>query len=106
MTFPHPMDDKTGFEATDEEMGLAMSTKHTPGPWKHVRDSWIVADSAVVCVFQSVTEPADARLIAAAPDMLAALKEAEPFLRRFGTSDEATAVANVCAAIAKATGEA
>ena len=22
MTYPHPMDDKTGFEATDEEMGL------------------------------------------------------------------------------------
>jgi hypothetical protein len=22
MNFPHPMDDKTGFEATDDEMGL------------------------------------------------------------------------------------
>jgi hypothetical protein len=22
MNYPHPMDDKTGFEATDEEMGL------------------------------------------------------------------------------------
>ncbi len=24
MNYPHPMDDKTGFEATDEEMGLGM----------------------------------------------------------------------------------
>jgi hypothetical protein len=30
MNFPHPMDDKTGFEATDEEMGLGMN--------RHLRD--------------------------------------------------------------------
>jgi hypothetical protein len=30
MSFPHPMDDTTGFEATDEEMGLGMN--------RHVRD--------------------------------------------------------------------
>ncbi len=25
MNYPHPMDDKTGFEATDEEMGLPLT---------------------------------------------------------------------------------
>jgi len=29
MTFPHPMDDTTGFDATDEEMGLGQSRSYS-----------------------------------------------------------------------------
>jgi hypothetical protein len=83
MNYPHPMDDQTGFEATDEEMGLAMP-KHTPGPWVasgydiHGGRSHI---AEVLRRYQtrSALDPddegaANARLIAAAPDMLAVLR--------------------------------
>lgn len=85
-------------------------TAHTPGPWSANLD-WIYADADEERIARVVTPErhpeigeANARLIAAAPDMLTALKYAEPFLRRFGTSDEATAVAMALAAIAKAEG--
>jgi hypothetical protein len=48
-------------------------SKHTPGPWHwNPRDPYgVVADGDELC---RVREPADARLIAAAPDLLAAAK--------------------------------
>lgn len=94
--------------------------KHTPGPWI-VLDGEITfegEDSDVVIAIvndgyksPSVAESeANARLIAVAPDMLAALKEcalqiAQTHNRKL-TSDEQIALDNARAAIAKATGEA
>ena len=63
-----------------------MTTKHTPGPWQAqdywiigcVEDSWdIMAGADTACpkrVAKVFTSEADARLIAAAPELLEALK--------------------------------
>ena len=57
-----------------------METKHTPGPW-HVPkdipgpDKWMVADCCGIIRRSTDEEKANAHLIAAAPDMLAALKQ-------------------------------
>lgn len=91
-----------------------MTTKHTPGPWVRrniasARDIYIgAADDggapSVAIVPARVNRPADeadanARLIAAAPDLLAALL---PFAGNWGFRDFNA----VRAAIARATGEA
>lgn len=86
--------------------------KHTPGPWRVVPSSVkgtgtlrrdIVSDGtefspSFVCA--EVLEP-DARIIAAAPDLLAALEAATEALEGFGCED----VPHYRAAIAKARGE-
>lgn len=53
---------------------------YTPGPWEIVADHYITANSEYVAMVDESTVSetemrANARLIAAAPDMLAALKE-------------------------------
>jgi hypothetical protein len=92
-----------------------MSTQHTPGPWKMGfnftneqaiigKDGVVVADASWLggsgCEL-SIDNPADAKLIAAAPDLLEFAKE---WLDRQGT-DENYMVMKARAAIAKATGE-
>ena len=82
--------------------------EHTPGPWApyHLSDgSWAVArrDDVLPPLAWTVNE-ADARLIAAAPDLLAALEEIvnlEGFPDQFAYRAEAIALA----AIAKAKGK-
>lgn len=66
-----------------------MSNKHTPGPWKLKKDrrtdcieilgdGWGLANLSPLLRAGGVTEnEANARLFAAAPDMLEALKDAE-----------------------------
>jgi hypothetical protein len=92
-----------------------MDTKHTPGPWRVGKQWSVVADSeigthsdqqnreyyggALVC--ESVRTEANARLIAAAPELLEALKEAVCALEVCGKDFRATEVAR--AAITKAT---
>ena len=56
------------------------SDSHTPGPWEFRRKSYVYAGNAVVCRvsvqaanFTQSGIQANARLIAAAPDLLAAL---------------------------------
>jgi hypothetical protein len=76
-------------------------TKHTPAPWMAVNDR--VNNASHFGVAQVLSMPmdkamADARLIAAAPDMLAALYLAEQ------NATDRTALAAIRAAIAKATG--
>lgn len=94
-----------------------MAAKHTPGPWDFACDSYgKVLHSKKACVFTNIkgdngdylqTVAAkienwkDARLIAAAPDLLAALKHLVRY--DFGDSDGAK---EARAAIAKAEGEA
>ena len=83
-------------------------SKHTPGPWTAIPDDtgdereWYVVTEEEGVLALSVSEEADARLIAAAPDLLAALKfvSTDPCFNVLGsvTHDE------VRAAIAKAEG--
>jgi hypothetical protein len=65
-----------------------MSAKHTPGPWEFVPagNTPVVQQAGIfphgfICNVASLNFVADARLIAAAPDMLEALKKAEQFIR-------------------------
>ena len=59
-----------------------MSAKHTPGPWSlQTRQTQVYVSAcdfqiALLCDGDSSQIEANARLIAAAPDMLAALKDA------------------------------
>ena len=86
---------------------------HTPGPWR-------IGDAGVT-VFGPKTEApspktvaymadgnsawkANARLIAAAPDLLAALMGAEERMRNVGVTDGSALMIQVRAAIAKAEG--
>jgi hypothetical protein len=106
--------------------GIAMS-KHTPGPWqlaekyncKDVRavDGPYVADCNASAAIDWRTKEANARLIAAAPEMLIELRQAVIQLEMAaeciekGRYDEALLHASILmsskrAAIAKATGEA
>lgn len=60
--------------------------QHTPGPWEakgedHSERGWCVIDATGMLVARRLTE-ANARLIAAAPDMLEALKAAEEWMTR------------------------
>jgi hypothetical protein len=51
---------------------------HTPGPWKYDNEEGcgfeVISYSGTICQIESCDEEADARLIAAAPEMLEALK--------------------------------
>ena len=95
-------------------------SKHTPGPWRVV-GPYVSIDFAVVCKYcdngvgpvQWVASPADpvalanARLIAAAPDLLVALQSIADSEEYDGDSfvcDFATLQGVARAAIAKATG--
>lgn len=82
-----------------------METKHTPGPWRYdyapgYCGELLAANGTTLAEF--VTEPseANARLIAAAPDLLEALIDIAE------KSTDAGAIECARAAIAKATGEA
>ena len=87
------------------------TSKRTPGPWKVSNDdatringggrpySIVVAET---CGYQGARE-ANARLIAAAPDLLAALKTAKQCALGFGERS-AIVTAQIDAAIAKAEG--
>jgi len=52
---------------------------HTPGPWVYQDDEFIVAGAwpygSTICVLDAKNRQANARLIAAAPAMLAALED-------------------------------
>ena len=64
--------------------------KHTAGPWSLDRDGWIISEKAdfAICLIDASREveaydpedAANARLIAAAPDLLEALKYAHDHL--------------------------
>ena len=88
---------------------------HTPGPWNvrewtcHARTTVFVPDPSHFSNLRVVAEcvdEADARLVAAAPDLLAALREIEAVvLRRGYTQRGAAEMADLAAAaIAKAEG--
>ena len=101
------------------------NTKHTPGPWRIIRGSEYtddVEDTAILSIEAAngrnvyytdsgffVPCEADATLIAAAPDLLAACEEAETAIYRLNGSDDlpgwiSGVVVNLRAAIEKARG--
>lgn len=85
-------------------------TKHTPGPWVAEpgggRGAWIMGANrewtALACGDTDESANANARLIAAAPELLEALKVAQIWLDLDGRYD----MRGINAAIEKATGEA
>jgi hypothetical protein len=97
-----------------------MSTKHTPGPWRYLPGDGLewrtsvqrgTEGGFVVRGTSREREEADARLIAAAPELLEALKEiTSDYADRFDLDDPSTnpgiksSIKQARAAIAKATG--
>jgi hypothetical protein len=91
-----------------------MSTQHTPGPWRVHREGrkiGVLTDSNVIHISTIHTGPireeADARLMAAAPDLLAALYASKMALLSCMHANVLvdTAFDQVNAAIARATGK-
>ncbi len=94
-----------------------MTMKHTPGPWsvsKHATPDYApqfgiyAGDSPNdLAIVKGDNAEADAALIEAAPDLLAALQEAMPFLRWAASrrEDAYPAIDNALAAIETALGE-
>lgn len=92
-----------------------MTTTYTPGPWTEFQDSnshdILARDGSHVARIEPVNsldpageQIANANLIAAAPDMLAALWLASEALTPARNGDEAKVLVAIDAAIAKATG--
>ena len=91
-----------------------MTTKHTPGPWTVGKCGEVVAGGTTLADVYGDDEQADidARLMAAAPDLLEALKDiADDYTDRFDLESPSTnpGIKNYVrlarAAIAKAQGE-
>lgn len=90
--------------------------KHTPGPWVWTPESESIhgyspEGEALVVVYELNTNEADARLIAAAPELLEALILLEAEMVASGNANATDfgwplAIQKTRAAIAKATGEA
>ena len=92
-----------------------MRTIHTPGPWKAVHSEglyWdVMADSShfispVAACYDPQNSEADAKLIAAAPEMLAALQDIKSFLSNSQIPGAINAAARLERLIAKAEGRA
>jgi hypothetical protein len=83
---------------------------HTPGPWGKPRwqwrdyQVWAERDDGDTCIAQHIREEADARLIAAAPELLAALEKLMDLGTGYGEASDLIRI--ICKpAIAKARGE-
>lgn len=82
---------------------------HTPGPWSVVEPGHIRTESLelVAVVQHGLEAKARARLIAAAPELLAALKECADRLQiHMKHTEDLIAHMQACKAIERATGEA
>lgn len=91
-----------------------IEAKHTPGPWKfraakNYLLATIMANGKLLAIFSNTISDEDGRLMAAAPDLLEALKEAQQnWHHMIGLSSPAEHHRlndRMSAAIAKATGE-
>jgi hypothetical protein len=88
--------------------------KHTPAPWRYeYADGYcgeiIAANGKFVCTFTDEPSESDARLLAAAPELLEALIECERYGGGYTNCDQSylppTVRAQIQTAIAKARGE-
>lgn len=83
------------------------TTQHTPGPWEHDGPPhniivWSSPENRICFLTSDGPTEANARLIAAAPDLLAALKEAADFVQPFNRAEDL--LDKIEAVIAKAEG--
>lgn len=78
-----------------------MGESHTPGPWEWDQFAALSNGDVVIAQAESLPRDSNARLIAAAPDLLAACQYALPIMRDLGLTAR---VEQIEAAIAKATG--
>lgn len=80
---------------------------YTPGPWRVIPEhEMVVGAGDATVVYELNTNEDDARLIAAAPELLLALDAAKWMLERDYIDDQKMAVIRKCEeAIAKATGD-
>lgn len=84
---------------------MAAKITHSPGPWKRDTQFWLVSPNGHYVVRVGASTSADAKLIAAAPELLSALEEFVCFVRQGGQRyNEREMLAIAAAAIAKATG--
>jgi hypothetical protein len=83
-----------------------MQTQHTPGPWRNGWGKIVDADGKAICMVTYRKAGDNANLLAAAPDLLAALQSAAADVEsRTALGLDAPAwYAQARAAIAKATG--
>jgi hypothetical protein len=80
--------------------------KHTPGPWSKSERGYIFAgDSCIASTSDLDENEANARLIAAAPDLLAALEQSLSWLSSYPGGGANAAWRKASEAIAKARGE-
>jgi len=87
-----------------------MTTRHTPGPWTakqhpYGAKPWLIEAEGAHYVAASITQDADAALIAAAPDMISALHRCIAALAA-NDAPNCEAAKEARAAIALATGAA
>ena len=81
--------------------------KHTPGPWRghqHAKGFWRIRGASGPYFAEVDTEP-DTRLIAAAPDLLAALEGILIAVEQLGIFPDGELARQTRAAIAQAKGE-
>ena len=87
-----------------------MAAQHTPGPWRQGKNAnlWIYSEQRLIVKVcpDSISSGANARLIAAAPDLLEALEAVnEAFHRESLVEHRGDVMPKVWAAIRKAKGE-
>jgi hypothetical protein len=91
-------------------------SKHTPGPWYAEKvcavSGWVditaMQDGRPTLPFAACKhfdQKANARLIAAAPDLLEAAQLCRQYMYEYASNTQDNAFDKLCAAIAKATGE-
>jgi hypothetical protein len=86
------------------------NTQHTPGPWRYDYEldycgEIIASNGTSICSFTDEPSTNDARLIAAAPELLEALQGMLDLLEDTSELSRKLAVMDARAAIAKATGK-
>jgi len=90
-----------------------MTTQHTPGPWRVTAAKVMAENGRAVCLIENrklhegfEESSANACIIAAAPDLLAALEVVREYMNHAADQFSYEDIVQIRAAIAKATGEA
>jgi len=78
--------------------------KHTPGPWVNAWGKIVDAEGKAICMVTYRKNGDNGALLAAAPDLLAALKVAESALDAY-SGGESSDLETIRAAIARAEGD-
>ena len=89
-----------------------MTTQHTPGPWRVTTAKVMAGNGRAICLIENrklhegfQESSANARIIAAAPDLLAALEVVREYMDHAADQFSYEDIVQIRAAIAKATKE-